>query len=278
MRSSAGRALYPRRRAGGRAQRVIESRVRAAHRRSAGPGALKDAKTRLQEYLQSRGHALPRYAVEAHRRRAARADLPGHLRRSRARASRPKEQRLQPPPRRAGGGARRRYRRWDSMSEQDSNTPSPAFPQRLRGAGRPAQRRQVDAAQCAGGREARIVTSRPQTTRHRVLGIANRPGVQIAFVDTPGLHQGRAARPQPRHEPHRRRPRSTMPTSWCSWSRRCTWTEEDELVLERIRDSGHAPSPSSTRSTGCSPADSCCRSWRSSRRSTTFSTSCRCRR
>ena len=33
------------------------------------PEALKDAKTRLQEYLQARGLALPRYAVDAHRRR-----------------------------------------------------------------------------------------------------------------------------------------------------------------------------------------------------------------
>jgi len=40
------------------------------------------------------------------------------------------------------------------------------------------------------GEKLSIVTSRPQTTRHRVLGMLNRPGVQIAFVDTPGLHLG----------------------------------------------------------------------------------------
>ncbi|HET6603770.1 MAG TPA: GTPase Era [Xanthomonadaceae bacterium] len=34
-----------------------------------------------------------------------------------------------------------------------------------------------------------IVTQRPQTTRHRVLGISTRPGGQLAYLDTPGLHR-----------------------------------------------------------------------------------------
>jgi GTP-binding protein Era len=39
------------------------------------------------------------------------------------------------------------------------------------------------------GAKVSIVSDKPQTTRHRVRGVHNRPGAQLVFVDTPGLHK-----------------------------------------------------------------------------------------
>ncbi len=39
------------------------------------------------------------------------------------------------------------------------------------------------------GEKVSIVTSTPQTTRTRFLGVANRPGAHNVFMDTPGIHK-----------------------------------------------------------------------------------------
>jgi GTP-binding protein Era len=39
------------------------------------------------------------------------------------------------------------------------------------------------------GRKVSIVSDKPQTTRHRIMGVLTRPTSQIVFVDTPGLHK-----------------------------------------------------------------------------------------
>jgi GTPase len=41
------------------------------------------------------------------------------------------------------------------------------------------------------GHKVAIVSDKPQTTRHRIQGVLNRPGAQVVFVDTPGIHKPR---------------------------------------------------------------------------------------
>ncbi|MFP5346842.1 MAG: GTPase Era [Actinomycetes bacterium] len=41
------------------------------------------------------------------------------------------------------------------------------------------------------GQKVAITSSRPQTTRHTIRGIVNRPDAQLVLVDTPGLHRPR---------------------------------------------------------------------------------------
>jgi GTP-binding protein Era len=41
------------------------------------------------------------------------------------------------------------------------------------------------------GTKLAIVSPKPQTTRHRILGVKNLPQAQLVFLDTPGIHQPR---------------------------------------------------------------------------------------
>jgi len=41
------------------------------------------------------------------------------------------------------------------------------------------------------GEKVAIVSDKPQTTRRRILGVARRPGSEIALIDTPGIHRPR---------------------------------------------------------------------------------------
>lgn len=41
------------------------------------------------------------------------------------------------------------------------------------------------------GEKVAIVSSKPQTTRNRILGVVTRPEGQVAFLDTPGIHQAK---------------------------------------------------------------------------------------
>lgn len=41
------------------------------------------------------------------------------------------------------------------------------------------------------GEKIAIVSDKPQTTRNKILGVKNLPGMQVVFIDTPGIHKPR---------------------------------------------------------------------------------------
>jgi GTP-binding protein Era len=87
------------------------------------------------------------------------------------------------------------------------------------------------------GEKLSIVTPRPQTTRHRVLGLANLPQAQIAFVDTPGLHEkgGRALN----RAMNRTAAAAALDADLVIYVvEALRFTSEDELALKRAKDAG----------------------------------------
>ena len=83
------------------------------------------------------------------------------------------------------------------------------------------------------GHRLSIVTPRPQTTRHRILGIYTDAAAQIAFVDTPGLHKeaGRALNKAMNRTAAAALADADLVVFVVEAPR---WYEEDELVLDRI--------------------------------------------
>jgi GTP-binding protein Era len=88
------------------------------------------------------------------------------------------------------------------------------------------------------GQKLSIVTPRPQTTRHRLIGLLNLAEAQIAFIDTPGLHRG----------PRRALNRAMNRTATAALHdadvvvflvEALRWTEEDEIALRRAREAEH---------------------------------------
>src|SRR4030095_11607818 len=78
-----------------------------------------------------------------------------------------------------------------------------------------------------------IVSPKPQTTRHRILGILTRPEAQVIFVDTPGLHAG-ARRAMNRHM-NRAALASLQDADVNVFVvEALRWTDEDQRVLDEL--------------------------------------------
>jgi GTP-binding protein Era len=87
------------------------------------------------------------------------------------------------------------------------------------------------------GRKLSIVTPKPQTTRHRIMGILTREDAQIIFVDTPGLHTNE------RRVMNRYMNRSALASLADAdvnlfVVEALAWTDEDQRVLQALERGG----------------------------------------
>ena len=87
------------------------------------------------------------------------------------------------------------------------------------------------------GEKLSIVTPRPQTTRHRIIGLVNTPAAQIAFVDTPGLHRGES---RGLNKAMNRAAASALDDAdlVVFVVEAMRWSQADGFVLERLKQSG----------------------------------------
>ncbi len=80
-----------------------------------------------------------------------------------------------------------------------------------------------------------ITSPKPQTTRHTILGIKTLPGVQLVYVDTPGLHSN-ARRAMNRYMNRAAGNVMGYVDIVVLIVDALAWTDEDEAVVRRLRD------------------------------------------
>ena len=91
------------------------------------------------------------------------------------------------------------------------------------------------------GAKVSIVSNRPQTTRHRLLGIATVEGGQLLLVDTPGLHRGEGRfKASAMSRVMNRAARGAVEDVDAALMvvEAGRWDEEDTLVFNVLRDGG----------------------------------------
>jgi GTP-binding protein Era len=82
-----------------------------------------------------------------------------------------------------------------------------------------------------------ITSHKPQTTRHRILGIRSRPDGQVVYVDTPGMHR-RGSKAMNRYLNRTARSAIADVDVAVFVVQALTWTEEDEAVRATLEELG----------------------------------------
>lgn len=87
------------------------------------------------------------------------------------------------------------------------------------------------------GEKIAIVSRKPQTTRHRILGVRHLPAAQIIYVDTPGLH-GRGAKEMNRYLNRAAADALADVDAVIFVVDALHWTDDDALALAKAKSSG----------------------------------------
>ena len=90
------------------------------------------------------------------------------------------------------------------------------------------------------GEKVSITSRKPQTTRHRIHGILSRPGYQIVFADTPGIHTGQERALNRAMNDAAQSALSDVDVI-CFMVDALKWTEGDEHVLNLLQRAGDTP-------------------------------------
>lgn len=87
------------------------------------------------------------------------------------------------------------------------------------------------------GEKVSIVTPKPQTTRHRIIGLRTEDALQIGFVDTPGIHSG--GKRALNRVMNKTAVSSLAGVDLCLFLVEAgRWTDDDDIVLTRVVQSG----------------------------------------
>ncbi|KDE39560.1 MAG: GTPase Era [Nitrincola lacisaponensis] len=85
------------------------------------------------------------------------------------------------------------------------------------------------------GQKLSITSRKPQTTRHQILGIKTEGADQVIYVDTPGLHKDEKGKALNRFMNQAASDALRYVDLVVFLVDRTRWTEEDEIVLEKLR-------------------------------------------
>jgi GTP-binding protein Era len=87
------------------------------------------------------------------------------------------------------------------------------------------------------GQKMAITSHKPQTTRHRILGIKSSPTGQVAYVDTPGMHQ-RGGKAMNRYLNRTANTALLDVDLVLLVCQALVWTDEDQIALDKITQAG----------------------------------------